>query len=65
MVLTIFSGSSDFILIFNILMRLMQKALQETLLTSSLLQNGPVHLGVYLKNVKVLLECCQCLVNSV
>jgi hypothetical protein len=49
MVCKIFCGSSNFILIFNILMRLMQKALQETLLIGFLLQNGLIHLGVYLK----------------
>jgi hypothetical protein len=47
MVFIIFSGSSDFILLFNILMRLMQKALQETLLIGYLLQNDLIDLGVY------------------
>jgi hypothetical protein len=57
MVFKIFCGSSDFILIFNTLMRLMQKALQEALLIGFLLQNSLIHLVVYLKNVKILLEC--------
>jgi hypothetical protein len=57
MVFKIFCASSDFILIFIILMRLMQKALQYTLLISFLLQNGLIHLRVYLKNVKIPLEC--------
>jgi hypothetical protein len=65
MVFKIFCGSSDFILIFNILMRLMQKALKYTLLIGFLLQNGQIHLRVYLKNVKILLECHLCLVNLV
>jgi hypothetical protein len=51
MIFKIFSGSSDFILILNILMQLMQKALTLTLLIGFLLQNGLIHLGVYLKNV--------------
>jgi hypothetical protein len=57
MVFKIFSGSSDFIVTFNILMQLMQKALQQTLLIGYLLQNGLINLEVYLKNVKILLEC--------
>ncbi len=47
MVFKIFSASSDFIVTFNILMRLMQKALQQTLLIDYLLQNGLINLDVY------------------
>jgi hypothetical protein len=58
MVFNIFQWLIRFILIFNILIQLMKKALQETLhIISSLLQNDLIHLGVYLKNVKILLVC--------
>jgi hypothetical protein len=64
MVFKIFSASPDFTVIFNILMWLMQKALQQTLLIGYLLQNCLINLEVYLKNVKILLECRYCLVFS-
>jgi hypothetical protein len=38
-------------------MRLMQNALQETLLIGYLLQNDLIDLGVYLKNMKIVMEC--------
>ncbi len=60
MVFKSFSGPSEFVLIFNILMRLMQK----TLLIGYLQQNGIIHLVVYLKKGIILLECRQCLVHS-
>jgi hypothetical protein len=47
MVFKIFSGSSDFMLKFYILMRLMQKVLQQTRLIGYLLQTVLIYLGVY------------------
>ncbi len=65
MVFRIISSSSNFILIFKILMWLVLKALQQRSLIGYLLQNTLIRLGVYSRNVKILMECRYCLLKSV